>query len=127
MCCLIIIGGGARLGVLWEMQGAQQLAYDATSNTVFLAAGNSTGGLGKGHGCDDGDGNEENGSWMRKSTGELSRSTACLSVDDALLSVQCCAVLMRIVDRFAYQTKANRGRPHSRWLPLRRRRTVRPP
>ena len=41
--------------------GAQQLAYDAKSGTVFLAVGNSTGGLGKGHGCDDGDGNEENG------------------------------------------------------------------
>jgi len=48
--------------------GAQQLGYDALSDTVFLAVGNSTGGLGQGHGCDDGDGNEENGSWMRQST-----------------------------------------------------------
>lgn len=48
--------------------GAQQLAYDASTDTVFFAVGNSTGGLGKGHGCDDGDGNEENGSWIRTST-----------------------------------------------------------
>ena len=41
---------------------------DAKSATVFLAVGNSTGGLGKGHGCDDGDGNEENGAWILKST-----------------------------------------------------------
>ena len=51
--------------------GAQQLMYDASSKTVFLAVGNSTGGLGKGHGCDDGDGNEENGSWLRRSVASL--------------------------------------------------------
>ena len=41
------------------------------SGTVFLAVGNSTGGLGKGHGCADGDGNEENGSWLRRSVAPL--------------------------------------------------------
>ena len=57
--------------------GSQQLAYDAITDTVFLAVGNSTGGLGKGHGCDDGDGNEENGAWMLRSTDQgLTFSTA---------------------------------------------------